>query len=100
MKESAALASSWVRAHAVQLGFGSAAKSGGLHLHFPAGAIAKDGPSAGVAIVTALVSLFADRPTRPDTAMTGEITLRGLVLPVRERKTDSEADFTFLRISH
>jgi len=53
-----------------------------VHIHFPAGAISKDGPSAGVAIATVLVSLFADRCVRSDTAMTGEVTLRGLVLSV------------------
>lgn len=53
-----------------------------LHIHFPAGAIGKDGPSAGVAIAVALFSLYCGRCVRSDTAMTGEITLRGLVLPV------------------
>jgi ATP-dependent Lon protease len=53
-----------------------------IHVHVPAGAIPKDGPSAGVAMFVALASLFADRPVRSDTAMTGEISLRGLVLPV------------------
>lgn len=53
-----------------------------FHIHFPAGAVPKDGPSAGVTLVTALVSLFSQRRVRADTAMTGEITLRGLVLPV------------------
>lgn len=53
-----------------------------LHLHFPAGAVGKDGPSAGSAITVALVSLFSGRCVRSDTAVTGEITLRGLVLPV------------------
>lgn len=53
-----------------------------IHLHFPAGAVTKDGPSAGVAIVTCLASLFSGRLVSSDVAMTGEITLRGLVLPV------------------
>lgn len=53
-----------------------------IHIHFPAGAVPKDGPSAGVTLVTALVSLFLQRCVRADTAMTGEMTLRGLVLPV------------------
>ncbi len=96
IKESAQTALSWVRAHAVLLGLssGGGASSGAkgaaaslldktdIHIHFPAGAIPKDGPSAGVTIVTALVSLLTDSKTRSYTAMTGEITLRGLVLPV------------------
>lgn len=53
-----------------------------VHIHFPAGAVPKDGPSAGVTLVTALVSLFSQKRVRADTAMTGEMTLRGLVLPV------------------
>lgn len=53
-----------------------------IHIHFPAGAVPKDGPSAGVTLVTALVSLFSQKNVRADTAMTGEMTLRGLVLPV------------------
>ena len=53
-----------------------------IHIHFPAGAVPKDGPSAGVTLVTALVSLFSQKSVRADTAMTGEMTLRGLVLPV------------------
>lgn len=53
-----------------------------IHIHFPAGSIPKDGPSAGITLVTALVSLFSQRKVRADTAMTGEMTLRGLVLPV------------------
>lgn len=53
-----------------------------IHIHFPAGAVPKDGPSAGVTLVTALVSLLSQKRMRADTAMTGEMTLRGLVLPV------------------
>jgi ATP-dependent Lon protease len=53
-----------------------------VHIHFPAGAVPKDGPSAGVTLVTSLVSLFTQKSVRSDTAMTGEMTLRGLVLPV------------------
>lgn len=55
-----------------------------IHVHFPSGAVSKDGPSAGVTVLVALVSLFTSRCVRSDTAMTGEITLRGLVLPVSE----------------
>jgi ATP-dependent Lon protease len=85
MQESAALALSWIRCNAAKLGLeggGELLAQQDIHLHFPAGAVSKDGPSAGVTIVTALVSLLAERPVRPDLAMTGEITLRGLVLPV------------------
>lgn len=53
-----------------------------IHIHFPAGAVPKDGPSAGVTLVTSLVSLFSRKNVRADTAMTGELSLRGLVLPV------------------
>lgn len=53
-----------------------------LHIHFPAGAVGKDGPSAGVTIAAALISLFSERPVDANVAMTGEITLRGVVLPV------------------
>ncbi len=83
MKESAQAALTLVKTRAANLGIdtGSFAKSN-LHVHVPAGAIPKDGPSAGVAMFIALASLFLDRPVRGDTAMTGEISLRGLVLPV------------------
>jgi ATP-dependent Lon protease len=80
MKESAQAARSYVVGHAEALGIEGPIP--GVHLHVPAGAIPKDGPSAGVAMATALASLFTNRPIRSDTAMTGEITLSGLVLPV------------------
>jgi ATP-dependent Lon protease len=83
MRESAQAALSLVKARASALGLDPAmfAKSD-IHIHVPAGAIPKDGPSAGVAMFTALVSLLTNRTARSDTAMTGEISLRGLVLPV------------------
>ena len=83
MKESAQAAWSLIRSRAGQLGLDAAlfAKSD-VHVHVPAGAIPKDGPSAGVALYTALVSLFTGNSVKPDVAMTGEISLRGLVLPV------------------
>ncbi|XP_058011640.1 lon protease homolog 2, peroxisomal [Ahaetulla prasina] len=88
MKESAHLAISWLRSNAKRYQLTNASGSFDLldntdiHLHFPAGAVTKDGPSAGVTIVTCLASLFSGRLVRSDVAMTGEITLRGLVLPV------------------
>jgi ATP-dependent Lon protease len=83
MRESAQAALSFVRSNAGQLGIdASVFERAIVHLHVPAGAIPKDGPSAGVAIATALISLAAGRPVRSDVAMTGEITLRGAVLPV------------------
>ena len=83
MKESAQAAVSWVRAHAAELGIAPDFwMRSDVHLHVPAGAIPKDGPSAGVTLATALVSLLRDQPVRPGVAMTGEITLTGRVLPV------------------
>jgi ATP-dependent Lon protease len=83
MKESAQAAFSIVKANAGRLKIdASQFKQSDYHIHVPAGAVPKDGPSAGVAIFTSLVSLLLGKPTRPDVAMTGEITLRGLVLPV------------------
>ncbi len=83
MRESALAAMSIVKTRANQLGLDPREiAASDLHIHVPAGAIPKDGPSAGVAILTALVSLLVDEPVRSDVAMTGEVTLRGLVLPV------------------
>jgi ATP-dependent Lon protease len=83
MKESARAALSYVWSHAEQLGIGPHVfRHTGVHIHVPAGAVPKDGPSAGVTMVTALASLFTNTPARADTAMTGEITLSGLVLPI------------------
>ncbi|MBM3977614.1 MAG: endopeptidase La [Planctomycetes bacterium] len=83
MKESARAAVSLLRANATDLGIDpELVRSSDVHVHFPAGAIPKDGPSAGVTIYSALVSLFTGRPVKHDVAMTGEISLRGLVLPV------------------
>ncbi len=83
MKESAQAALSLVKSRAERLGIPREVfEESDIHVHVPAGAIPKDGPSAGVAIFVALVSLLTDRRVRADTAMTGEITLRGLVLPV------------------
>ena len=83
MKESAQAALSLVKSRAVELGIAADAfKDTDIHIHVPAGAVPKDGPSAGVAMFTAIASLFSSLPVRADVAMTGEITLRGLVLPI------------------
>jgi ATP-dependent Lon protease len=83
MQESARAALSYIKSHADDLGVDvSELESSDLHIHVPAGAVPKDGPSAGVTMFTALVSLLSGRRVRSDTAMTGECTLRGRVLPV------------------
>jgi ATP-dependent Lon protease len=83
MKESAEIALSYVRSHAAELGIDPGAFAGRrFHLHVPAGAVPKDGPSAGITMTTALVSLLRDEPVRPAVAMTGEVTLQGRVLPI------------------
>jgi ATP-dependent Lon protease len=83
MRESARAARSYVWTHARELGIDpSLFQKSAVHIHVPAGAVPKDGPSAGVAMVTALASLYTNTPARSDTAMTGEITLSGLVLPI------------------
>src|SRR5437870_238051 len=83
MQESARAAQSYLWSHAEEFGISPEMfKEYGVHLHVPAGAIRKDGPSAGVTITAALASLYTGRRVRPDTAMTGEITLSGLVFPV------------------
>jgi ATP-dependent Lon protease len=82
MKESAQIALSYVRAHAGELGVDPAALNRRIHVHVPAGAVPKDGPSAGVTMVTALVSMATGREVRGDVGMTGEVTLNGRVLPI------------------
>jgi ATP-dependent Lon protease len=83
MKESAQIALSYVRGHAEELGIdANAFEDRSFHVHVPAGAIPKDGPSAGVTMVTALTSLLSDRPVKHTVGMTGEVTLQGRVLPI------------------
>ena len=82
MKESARIALSYVRSHSEQLGIDDGGFQREFHLHVPAGAIPKDGPSAGTAMTTALVSLLSGRPVKHTVGMTGEVTLQGRVLPI------------------
>jgi ATP-dependent Lon protease len=82
MKESAQIALSFVKAHAADLGVEPAFFDRAIHVHVPAGAVPKDGPSAGVTMVTALTSLATGRPVRAEVGMTGEVTLNGRVLPI------------------
>jgi ATP-dependent Lon protease len=92
MKESVQAALSLLRSRDGQLGVKSEDfRKMDIHVHVPAGAVPKDGPSAGIAMFTALASLFSNRPVRPEVAMTGEITLRGLVLPIGGLKEKSLA---------
>jgi len=82
MKESAQIALSYVRAHRASLGIDADTLTKRFHVHVPAGAIPKDGPSAGVTMATALVSLLTGRPVKSTVGMTGEVTLQGKVLPI------------------
>jgi ATP-dependent Lon protease len=92
MKESAQAALSLVRSRVDDLGLTHEAfKDADIHIHVPAGAVPKDGPSAGVAMFTAIASLFTQSPVRHDVSMTGEISLRGLVLPIGGLKEKSLA---------
>ncbi|MFZ9142027.1 MAG: endopeptidase La, partial [Candidatus Limnocylindrus sp.] len=92
MKESARAALTWIKAHGAELGITPERfEKSGLHIHVPAGAIPKDGPSAGVTMATAIVSALTGIPVRKEVAMTGEITLRGRVLPIGGLKSKALA---------
>ncbi|MDE6428792.1 MAG: endopeptidase La, partial [Muribaculaceae bacterium] len=82
MKESASIAHRYVLAHAADFGIAPERLTSDVHIHVPEGAIPKDGPSAGITMTTAIVSALTGRPVRENVAMTGEMTLRGKVLPV------------------
>ncbi|MEM8619511.1 MAG: endopeptidase La [Actinomycetota bacterium] len=82
MKESAQIALNYIRSHADELGLDADVLQRRFHVHVPAGAVPKDGPSAGITMTTALISLLTDRPVNPHVGMTGEITLQGQVLPI------------------
>ena len=82
MRESARIGLSYVESHLEELGLAKEKGWGKVHLHVPAGAVPKDGPSAGITMVTALVSLLSGRPVDATTGMTGEVTLQGQVLPI------------------
>jgi ATP-dependent Lon protease len=90
MKESARIALTYVKSHATELGIDQGALEGReVHVHVPAGAIPKDGPSAGITMVTAIASLLTGRPVKATVGMTGEVTLQGRVLPHRRPQAES-----------